>query len=97
MKITVGILRESKDKIQSYVDKGYHVEYLDNHAREIGEKLLDKKNLTEEEIIMVRERGYAINSMFWVNLAMTSAKSYDKIVIADLQEEDNKKFLSKVV
>jgi hypothetical protein len=97
MKIVIGVLRDSSNEINSYIEKGYHVEYLDDHAKKIATKLIANREFTTEEIQRVKESGYKVSSRFWVNLALTSAKDYDKILIADLQEEDNKKSFSKVI
>jgi hypothetical protein len=97
MKIVIGVLRDSSNEINSYVEKGYHVEYLDSHAKKIATKLIANRDFTAEEIQEVKKSGYKISSRFWVNLALTAAKDHDKIVIADLQEEDNKKSFSKVI
>lgn len=96
MKIVIGILRDSKVKIQDYIDKGYHIECLDNHARIFGERLI-KKELSQEEVQRVRKSGYKTSSRYWINLALLSAKGSDKIVIVNLQEEDNKRPFSKIV
>jgi hypothetical protein len=96
MKIVVGILRDNADQIQKYVDQGYHVEHLDEHARGFGETLM-KIKLTDDEVQKVRQRGYKVTSRYWINIALLSAKDKDKIVIADLQEEDYKKVFSKIV
>jgi len=96
MKIVVGILKESKDKVQEYVNQGYHIEYLNAHVKKIGESLL-KDDLAEEDVQRVRNMGYKISSSYWVNLALSSAKSKNRIVVADLQEEDNKASFSRIV
>jgi len=96
MKIIVGILRDSSDQVQKYIDQGYHVEHLDKHAKVFGEALM-KIKLNDEEVQRVRQKGYKVSSRYWTNVALLSAKDKDKIVIADLQEEDYKKFFSKIV
>jgi len=97
MKILIGILRDSSNEITTYIEKGYHVEYLDDHVKKIAIKLIADREFTDEEVQTVKKSGYKISSRFWVNLAITAAKDHDRIVIADLQEEDNKKLFSKIV
>jgi len=96
MKIIIGILKDNSDKVQSYIDQGYHIEYLDEHARNFGEALF-KKELTDEEVQRVRDKGYNISSRYWVNYALMCARAETRIVIADLREEDNKTPFSKVI
>jgi len=96
MKIVIGIMRDSSDQIQSYIDKGYHIEYLDDHVRGFGETLM-KMKLDKDGLSKVRGKGYKISPRFWVNIALMNAKDQEKIVVADLQEEDFKKVFSRVV
>jgi hypothetical protein len=97
MKIIVGVLRDSEGEIETYEAKGYHIEYLDDHARKFGAMLIKKEEMSQDEVLRVRKSGYTVSSQFWINLALMSAKDHDKVVIADLQEEDNKKVFSKVI
>ena len=84
MKIIIGIMRDSSNKIQSYIDKGYHIEHIDSHVRTFGETLL-KMKLDEEGVDKVRKRGYKVNPRFWVNIAIMSAKGKEKIVIDKME------------
>jgi len=96
MKVVIGIMKHSSDQVQSYIDRGYHVEYLDYHAKGFGETLM-KLKLDDEGVARVRQSGYKISPRFWINIALMSAKNEDKIVVADLQEEDYKKVFSKII
>jgi len=96
----VGILKENSDKIEEYVDKGYTIVYIDDHVRKVGESLL-KKELSEDEVIEIRDRGSKVSSRYWVNLALMSVRESSrnnfKVAVVDLQEEDNKSIFSKIV
>ena len=46
MKILVGILKESSDQLQSYIDKGFHVEDINDHVKEFGSALMKICGLT---------------------------------------------------
>jgi hypothetical protein len=98
MKIVIGIMKDNADQVQSYIDQGYHVEYIDEHVEYYGNMLM-KINLTDEEIQKVRQSGYKVSSRWWTNVALVAAseEGNDKIVIADLQEEDHKKVFSKII
>jgi|SaaInlV_165m_DNA_2_1040747.scaffolds.fasta_scaffold78528_2 hypothetical protein len=96
MKILVGILKESSDQLQSYIDKGFHVEDINDHVKEFGSALM-KMKLSDDQVSQVREKGYKVSSLYWVHLALMSAKENDKIVVCNLQEEDNKKMFSRIV
>ena len=100
MKPIIGILKDSSEKVKDFSDKEYYIEYINDHVKKVGKSLL-KTDLGDEEIDKVRSRGCKVSSRFWVNLALMSAKANNennlKIVIADLQEEDNKSIFSKIV
>jgi hypothetical protein len=96
MKLVIGVMKDSSDQLQKYIDQNYHIEYIDEHVKGFGETLM-KIKLTEEDVQKVRQRGYKISPRFWINIALMSAKESDKIVIADLQEEDYKKPFSKII
>ena len=91
-------MKHSSDQVQGYIDRGYHIAYIDDIVKNFGEKLMRVK-CNDDDISKVRQSGYKLSSRFWVNLvlASTSHKNEDKIVVADLQEEDNKTVFSKII
>jgi hypothetical protein len=96
MKILIGFKKGNENEIESYLEKGFHIEDLNKHAKKLGSKIIGRE-LNEEEIVRVRESGLKVSSRFWVNLALMSAKNKDKILISNLIEEDYKACFSKII
>lgn len=96
MKILIGVKGNCENIVSEYLEKGFHIEDLNSHARILGEKIIGRE-LTLEEIDKIRDSGLKINSRFWVNLALMSAKNKDKILICNLIEKDYKACFSKII
>ena len=95
--IVIGIMEANKDKSEEYTEKGYTVTSIYDHVDTFAKSLIAKREFTKEELNRMRDSGYKLSKSFWVNLALTSCKGCDKLVITDLNEVDEKRVFAKVL
>lgn len=94
--ITVGILeRDQYDKKEAFLDamsnKGFYICSIYSKVKEMAKFLLKKKeeDVTDEEICIIRKKGYSVNKLYWTNLLLTSLpEDKNLIVIYDLWDDD---------
>ena len=97
MKIVIGLLEESIDKASEYETKGYHIEHINTHVKNVAQGMgFDVDNLDKDQLQAMRDSALKLGPNFWVNIAIMACKDKDKIVIAGLQEVDSKRPFSKV-
>ena len=97
MKIIVGLLESSLDKVTKYEKDGYHIEYIDTHVKNVAKGMgVDISKVSEEQLQTIRDSALRLRSNFWVNIAIMACKDKDKIVIAGLQGVDSKVPFSKI-
>ena len=68
---------------------GFQVLSVNSKVREMSKYLLKQKEDGSDAIIdAIRKKGYSVNSLFWINLIMTSNKISNNVIIEDLWEQD---------
>jgi hypothetical protein len=90
-------MEDSADKAQKYVDEGYHVTSIYDHVDTFTKTLISRREFNKEELNKMRDSGYKLSKSFWVNIALTSCRDSDKVVITDLNAMDEKKMFAKVL
>ena len=68
---------------------GFQVLSVNAKVKEMSKYLLKQKEDGSDAIIdAIRKKGYSVNSLFWINLIMTSNKISNNVIIEDLWEQD---------
>jgi len=96
MKIIIGV---QKGQIcpQYYIDNEYKIVSINDNVKLLANKLIGKHEFSDDELEKIRLSGYKITSSFWVNLSILSCKEFDKVVVTDITELDNKRAFSKII
>lgn len=90
----VGFIGKEEDCIKAtniLVSFGFHRVDLKNKIREFAKFWLKLEDEEIDDIILeqIRERGYRVSKMYWINLSLSSVpENKDNIVISDLWIED---------
>lgn len=96
-KIILGILssdpyNEKESFLDQLANHGFSIHSISSKIEEIAKYLLKVKDIsevTQEDIYSIRKKGYSINSLYWVNLLLTSIpEKENKILIYDLWKDD---------
>lgn len=91
-KVIIGIIGEKDVRLTalcSHLTRHKFKKVLvENKVKEVS-KYLVKGDISQDAINKIRERGYKVNNLYWVNLLLSSMKDTDtKILIEDLQKAD---------
>jgi hypothetical protein len=96
-KIILGILSDDtyngKDEFLALVSRhGFSIHTISSKIEEMAKYLLkinDSSDITQEDIDIIRKRGYAVNKLYWLNILLTSvSEKEDRIIIKDLWVDD---------
>jgi len=96
-KIILGIMSSDpyndKDAFLSQLShNGFSIHSISSKIKEVAKYLLkveDVSDVSEKDIDKIRNRGYNVNKLYWVNLLLTSIMEKESnIIIKDLWEED---------
>lgn len=96
-KIILGILSSDpyndKDAFLSQMaHNGFSIHSISSKIKEVAKYLLkaeDISEVSEKDIDKIRNRGYNVNKLYWVNLLLTSVSEKEgNIIINDLWEDD---------
>jgi hypothetical protein len=91
-KTIIGIIGKKDIKLQALCDKLLHNKFkkvaIADKVREVA-KYLIQDDFDDSTLESIRDRGYKVNNLYWVNLLLSSMKDADSnILIEDLSELD---------
>ena len=95
-RIIIGVLgNESQNKKQFVslcTSNGFHPVKISDKVKELAGYLFnhdDDFELDDKTLNSLRDRGYKVNSMYWINLLLSSMNNdYKHVVLEDMREED---------
>jgi len=93
-RIIIGLLGNdsaNKDFVGLCRSHGFHAMRISDKVKELAGYLFnhDDYELDEKTLGDLRNRGYKVNSMYWINLLLSSMNNdYKHVVLEDLREED---------
>ena len=94
VKKIIGLIGDNKvcqEVSEFLVKNGFYVASISNKVSEIAKYLIKLKEdeITDELITKIRNKGYQVNKLYWINLVLTSVpENKNLIVIEDLRIED---------
>lgn len=94
-RIIIGVIGNSINK-NKFLDicksNGFHTIKILDKVRELAGYLFELENENELDVTTlssIRDRGYRVNKLYWINLILSSMNNdYKHVLLEDMQEED---------
>ena len=91
-KVILGLIGEHEDvsKVTKiFVSHGFYRTTIYSKVKEIAKYLLPGNIFPDETLSEIRDRGYKVSGLYWINLVLASVpEKKDLIVIDDIDEKD---------
>jgi hypothetical protein len=91
-KTIIGLIGDvdAKEIVASFLEKeGFYRSKIIDKVKEVSQYLLKEHDYSEKDLEIVRQRGYNVNKLYWINLTLATVPN-NKIfvVIDDIDEKD---------